>query len=91
MDFPSFLILLVVSLIVSAILHFGLKYYVRPGINSFISKVIFGWIGAWLGTPVFGRWFEGLNYQDVFYIPAILGSCAILIMMVDLVKSFKSA
>lgn len=91
MDFPSFLILLVVSLIVSAILHFGLKYYVRPGINSFISKVIFGWIGAWLGTPVFGRWFEGLNYQDVFYIPAILGSFAILIMMVDLVKSFKSA
>ncbi len=91
MDFPSFLILLVVSLIVSAILHFGLKYYVRPGINSFISKVIFGWIGAWLGTPVFGRWFDGLNYQDVFYIPAILGSFAILIMMVDLVKSFKSA
>jgi uncharacterized membrane protein YeaQ/YmgE (transglycosylase-associated protein family) len=91
MDFPSFLILLVVSLIVSAILHFGLKYYVRPGINSFISKVIFGWIGAWLGTSVFGRWFDGLNYQDVFYIPAILGSFAILIMMVDLVKSFKSA
>jgi len=91
MDFTSFLILLVVSLVVSAIFHFGLKYYVRPGINSFISKIIFGWVGAWLGTPVFGRWFDGLNYQEVFYIPAILGSCAILIMMVDLVKSFKAA
>lgn len=90
MDFTSFILLLIISLIVSAILHFGLKYYVRPGTNSFISKVIFGWIGAWYGTPVFGRWFDGLNYQDVFYIPAILGSCAISIMMVDLVKSFKA-
>lgn len=89
MSFISFLILLVISVVVSAILHFGLKYYVRPGLNSFISKVIFGWIGAWLGTPVFGSWFTGFNYEGVYYIPAILGSFALLIMMVDWVKSTK--
>ncbi len=86
-SFISFLILLVISVVVSAILHYALKYYVRPGFNSFLSKVIFGWIGAWLGTPVFGKWFEGVNYEEVYIIPAILGSFAILIMMIDWVKS----
>ena len=91
MSFISFLILLVISVVVSAILHYLLKYHVRSGINSFISKVIFGWIGAWLGSPVFGYWFEGAKYENVYFIPAILGSFAVLIMMVDLVKSIKSA
>ncbi len=90
MSFISFLILLVISIVVSAILHFGFKYYVRPGINSFLSKVVIGWIGAWLGSPVLGYWFEGLNYEEVYYIPAILGSIAVLILVVDFVKSIKS-
>jgi uncharacterized membrane protein YeaQ/YmgE (transglycosylase-associated protein family) len=89
MNFVAFLILLVISAFVSAILHYGFKYYVRPGFNSFISKVIFGWIGAWLGSPVFGYWFVGVQYQNVYIIPAILGSFAFLIMMIDLAKSFK--
>ncbi|MFA3783263.1 GlsB/YeaQ/YmgE family stress response membrane protein [Melioribacteraceae bacterium 4301-Me] len=89
MSFISFLILLVISIVVSAILHFAFNYYVRPGVNSFISKIIFGWIGAWLGTPVFGKWFEGLNYEEVYIIPAILGSISILILLVDWVKSTK--
>jgi uncharacterized membrane protein YeaQ/YmgE (transglycosylase-associated protein family) len=86
MDFTSFLILLVISVAVSWILHFGLEYYVTPGLWSFASKVVVGWFGAWLGTPVFGRWFPGLNYNDVYFIPAILGACAILLVAVDLVK-----
>jgi uncharacterized membrane protein YeaQ/YmgE (transglycosylase-associated protein family) len=89
MSFISFLILLVISVVVSAVLHFGLKYHVRPGMNSFLGKIIFGWIGAWLGSPVFGYWFEGVNYEGVYIIPAILGSLALLILMVDLVKTFK--
>ncbi|MDZ7374184.1 MAG: hypothetical protein ONB23_09465 [candidate division KSB1 bacterium] len=91
MDFVSFLILLVISAVVAAILHFPLKFYVRPGIVSYLSKVVFGWIGAWLGTPVFGRWFDGLAYKDVYIIPAILGSAAILLILVDWVKTVKAA
>jgi uncharacterized membrane protein YeaQ/YmgE (transglycosylase-associated protein family) len=91
MDFVSFLILLVISAVVSAILHYPLKFYVRPGFVSYLSKVIFGWIGAWLGTPVFGRWFGGLNYREVYILPAILGCAAILVMLVDLVKTTKAA
>jgi len=89
MDFLSFIILLVISLIVSAILHFGFKYYLRPGLNSFISKVILGWLGAWLGSPILGHWFGVLKYENVYMIPAVLGSLAFLIIMIDLPKSIK--
>jgi len=91
MSFLSFLILLIISIAVSAILHYGLKFYIRPGFVSFLSKIVFGWIGAWLGSPVFGHWFEGLVYENVYIIPAILGSFALLLIMVDLVLTVKSA
>jgi uncharacterized membrane protein YeaQ/YmgE (transglycosylase-associated protein family) len=90
MDFVGFLILLVISAVVSAVLHFGLKYYVVPGLASYLSKIIIGWIGAWLGSPVFGHWWEGVNYQQVYYVPAILGSLALLVLVVDVVKTFGS-
>ncbi len=87
MDFLSFLILLIISLVVCAILHYGCKYYVTPGLWSFCSKVVVGYIGAWLGTPVFGNWFSGLNFGAVYYIPAILGSVAMVIVAVDVAKT----
>jgi uncharacterized membrane protein YeaQ/YmgE (transglycosylase-associated protein family) len=90
MDFISFLILLVISAIISAVLHYVVKFYIRPGLVSFLSKVIFGWIGAWLGTPVFGHWFKEICYEDIFIIPAILGSLAVMVILVDLVKTAKT-
>jgi uncharacterized membrane protein YeaQ/YmgE (transglycosylase-associated protein family) len=89
MDFQAFLILLVISVVVSAILHFGLEYYVTPGNWSFVSKVVVGWFGAWMGTPVFGRWFAGMNYMDIYYIPAAIGAFAALVVAVDLVSMLK--
>ncbi|MCL5268239.1 MAG: GlsB/YeaQ/YmgE family stress response membrane protein [Bacteroidetes bacterium] len=89
MDFISFLILLVISVVVSLVLHFFLKTSVRGGLESLFGKIVWGWIGAWLGSPVFGYWFPGLNYHAVYIIPAILGSLALLVLMVDLVKSVK--
>ncbi len=89
MDFLSFLILLIISVVVSAIMHYGFKYHVRPGFDSFVSKVIFGWIGAWLGSPVLGNWFSGVAYNSVYIIPAILGCLAVLIVMGDLALTFK--
>jgi uncharacterized membrane protein YeaQ/YmgE (transglycosylase-associated protein family) len=87
MDLRSFLILLLISVAVSAVLHYGFKFYVRAGTGSFLSKAIIGWIGAWLGSPVFGHWPEGLSYGEVYYVPAILGSFALLVLVVDVVKS----
>lgn len=91
MDFVSFLILLIISIVISAILHFGLKYYIVPGISSFLSKVVLGWIGAWLGSPVLGHWFAGVCYEQVFIIPAILGSIALIVLAVDGTKSWTQA
>jgi uncharacterized membrane protein YeaQ/YmgE (transglycosylase-associated protein family) len=94
MNFISFLILLVISVAVSAILHYGLNYYVTPGVWSFCSKLVVGWIGAWLGSPVFGYWpheFPLLGYGNVWFIPAILGSLAALVLAIDLVKMRRGA
>lgn len=91
MDFMSFLILLIISIVVSGILHYGFKYYIVPGFWSYLSKVLIGWFGAWLGSPIFGYWWEGVNYEDVYIIPAILGCLLFGIFAVDLVKTFKTA
>ncbi len=88
MDFVSFLILLIISVVISAIMHYGFKYYVRPTFDSFVTKVIFGWLGAWLGSPVLGHWFSGLAYENVYIIPAILGCLAVLVLMGDLALTF---
>jgi uncharacterized membrane protein YeaQ/YmgE (transglycosylase-associated protein family) len=88
MDFVSFLILLVISAVVAAVLHFGLKYYAVPGPGSYFGKVVVGWIGARLGSPVFGHWWEGLNRGDLYYVPAILGSLALLVLAIDVVKTW---
>lgn len=91
MNFLSFIVLLIISVIVSLILHFVTKTMVRGGFESFLSKVIIGWIGGWLGSPVLGNWFTGLKIGDVFIIPAILGSFALIILLVDMVKTCKAA
>ena len=87
MDFVSFLILLIISIIVSGVLHFCFKYYIIPGWRSYISKVIIGWIGAWLGSPVLGYWGKSLAYKEIYIIPAILGSLAILVFALDFIKT----
>jgi hypothetical protein len=43
MDFISFLILLIISVVVSGVLHFLLKFYIIPGWRSYFSKVLIGW------------------------------------------------
>jgi uncharacterized membrane protein YeaQ/YmgE (transglycosylase-associated protein family) len=89
MDFISFLILLIISVVVSAILHYGLEYYVTPGFWSFCSKVVIGWLGAWIGSPVVGNWPHSLPWLsrgDIWIIPAILGCVGVLIVAVDVAK-----
>ncbi len=90
MDFISFLILLIISVVISGILHFGLKYYIVSGWGSYLSKVLIGWIGGWLGSPVFGYWWPALSYQNVYIVPAIFGSLILIVFSVDMVKTCSS-
>jgi uncharacterized membrane protein YeaQ/YmgE (transglycosylase-associated protein family) len=88
MDFVSFLILLIIAVVIAAIDHYGMKYYVVGGFGSFLSKVVVAWVGAWLGSPVLGHWFSGVAYNDVYIIPAILGAIGLLVLAVDMAKTF---
>lgn len=91
MDFVSFAILLIISAIASAVLHYGLHYYVAPGLGSFFSKIVIGWVGAWLGTLVLGQWWDGLNYGNIYYVPALIGCLAVLVFAVDFVRTWGNA
>ena len=83
MDFVSIFILFIISVVVSAILHYGFKYYATPGTASFFSKIV---VGGWLGSPILGHWFEDVNYGDLYILPAIIGSAAMLVFSVDIVR-----
>ncbi len=89
--FISFIILLVISVVVSAILHYGLRY--TSGLLqthwAFATKIIVGYYGAWWGTTVYGQWWENLNYGDVYYIPAILGAISAVVFGVALFKALR--
>jgi uncharacterized membrane protein YeaQ/YmgE (transglycosylase-associated protein family) len=89
MDFVSFLILLIISVVVSGVVHFALKMYVVAGWRSYVSKVCIGWVGAWIGSPVLGYWW--FHYEQVYIVPAILSCFAILIVAVDTVKTCSTA
>lgn len=78
MGFVEFLILLVISVVVSLILFSIPRFPVEKGRLEFLSMVIIGWLGAWLGSPVLGHWF--VSYKSVYIIPAILGSFGAIIL-----------
>jgi uncharacterized membrane protein YeaQ/YmgE (transglycosylase-associated protein family) len=90
-QFISFLILLVISVVVSAVVHYGFRYSSRPTSTNwaFVTKVIVGYYGAWWGTAVYGRWWEGLNYQNVYFIPAILGSFSLVVVGVGFFTALR--
>lgn len=86
-DFVGFIVLLVISVVVSGILHYGLRFYAVPGTASFLSKIVVGYIGGWLAGPVFGTWFFTVGGVDV--IAAIVGSVALLVVAIDVANMVK--
>jgi uncharacterized membrane protein YeaQ/YmgE (transglycosylase-associated protein family) len=76
MDFSAFLVLLVAALIAAVVLHYLVCYRFLGGFEGFLGKVMAGWVGAWLGSPVLGHWFERVKLADIYLIPALLGAFA---------------
>ena len=91
MDFMSFAVLLVISVVVAGALHYGLKYYVSADRWSFIAKIMWAYIGAWLAPNLLGEWFDGVAVGGIYIIPAILGAAGILILGTDLFKSLGAS
>ena len=81
MDIFAFLYLLAVAVAVSLIMYYAFKIKV-PG--KYFSALIWAWIGAWIGTPVMGKWWETISYvnpqtkSEVYIVPAILGAIVVL-------------
>jgi uncharacterized membrane protein YeaQ/YmgE (transglycosylase-associated protein family) len=73
-NFLSFLVLLVAGVIAGAVVHYVARYRLLEGIDGFIGKCIAGWVGAWLGSPVLGHWFEKVKIGNVYLIPSLIGA-----------------
>jgi uncharacterized membrane protein YeaQ/YmgE (transglycosylase-associated protein family) len=76
MPFPSFLILLILSGIAAAIVHWGFRYRLFKGLDGFFGQWIVAWLGAWLGPAVLGHWFGSVMLGNIYILPALIGAFA---------------
>jgi uncharacterized membrane protein YeaQ/YmgE (transglycosylase-associated protein family) len=74
MSFEAFLVVSVTAVLAAAVVHYLIGYRFLPGFDGFLGKVVAAWLGAWLGSPVLGHWFESLKLADIYLIPALLGA-----------------
>ena len=74
MSFLSFLILTFIGAVVAATYHYVIRYRFLDGNDAVIGKLIIGWRGAWLGSPVLGHWLW--KVENVYIVPALLGAIA---------------
>lgn len=72
--FLPFLVLVVASFIAAVVIHYLIGYRCLKGFDGFLGQWITGWIGAWLGSPVLGHWFEHVQLAGIYLIPAVLGA-----------------
>jgi uncharacterized membrane protein YeaQ/YmgE (transglycosylase-associated protein family) len=80
MSFLSFLVLTIIGAVVAVAYHDIFRYRFLEGVDARFGKLIIGWLGAWLGSPVFGNW--SWKIENVYIIPAILGAVVAVHMTV---------
>jgi hypothetical protein len=76
MPFSSFLVLLILSAIAAAVLHWGFRYRLTNQIDGFLGQWMVAWLGAWLGPAVLGHWFDSVILGNIFILPALVGAFA---------------
>ncbi len=74
MSFASFLSLTIIAAVVAVAYHYGLRYRFVEGVDALFGKMIVAWVGAWVGSPVFGHWLW--RVENVYIVPALLGGIA---------------
>jgi len=70
----SFLTLTFIGAVVAAAYHYVIRYRFLEGNDALVGKLVIGWLGAWLGSPVLGHWLW--KVENVYIVPAILGAIA---------------
>jgi uncharacterized membrane protein YeaQ/YmgE (transglycosylase-associated protein family) len=74
MNFLSFLVLTLIGAVAAIAYHDVFRYRFLEGTDARLGKLIVGWFGAWLGSPVFGNW--SWKVESVYIVPALLGAFA---------------
>jgi len=74
MSLLSFLVLTLIGAVVAVAYRHVIRYQFLEGNDALIGKLIIGWFGAWLGSPILGHWFW--KAENVYIVPAILGAMA---------------
>ncbi|GBD94691.1 hypothetical protein BMS3Abin05_02303 [bacterium BMS3Abin05] len=76
LPFLSWLWLTIIAVVISLIWWFALNVKTAGG---YWFELVIAWIGAWLGTPVFGNWVWTPNHISI--IPAVLGAIAAIFLI----------
>lgn len=87
MSFVSFAVLLVIGAVVAVVYHHILGYRFLEGNDALFGKLIVGWFGAWLGSPVLGYW--SWKIENLYIVPAILGAIVAIHLNTLLWRSLK--
>jgi uncharacterized membrane protein YeaQ/YmgE (transglycosylase-associated protein family) len=90
MNVNSFVTLLVVGGVVAFVFHYIARYRAVEGAQGFFGKLIIGWLGAWLGSPVLGHWGENIRVENIYLAPALLDSIAAVFGTVLFFKTLAS-
>jgi uncharacterized membrane protein YeaQ/YmgE (transglycosylase-associated protein family) len=85
MNLLSFLVLTLIGAVVAVAYHDVIRYRFLDGNDARFGKLIVGWLGAWLGSPVFGHWLW--KVENVYLVPAFLGAVATIHLTVLAVKA----
>lgn len=86
MSLLSFLILTFIGAVVAVAYHNVIRYRFLEGNDALFGKLIIGWFGAWLGSPILGHWLW--KVENVYIVPAILGAIAAIHLTVLTGKAF---
>ena len=80
MSLLSFLVLTLIGAVVAAVYHYVIRYRFLEGNDAAVGKLIVGWVGAWLGSPILGHWLW--KVENLYIVPAILGAIAAIHLVV---------
>jgi uncharacterized membrane protein YeaQ/YmgE (transglycosylase-associated protein family) len=88
MSLLSFLILTFIGAVVAATYHYVFRYRFLDGNEAVIGKLIIGWLGAWLGSPVLGHWLW--KVENIYIVPALLGAIATIHLTILTAKALAT-
>jgi uncharacterized membrane protein YeaQ/YmgE (transglycosylase-associated protein family) len=91
MNFSTFVVLLAAGVIAAGVIHYVARYRFLEGFDGFLGKLIAGWVGAWMGSPIIGHWFERVQLANVYLVPALLGAFVAAFFGVATAKAIAKA